>query len=385
MIEIPDGHGKAGVTKHPLYIVRLKVLPDVRSEGVPKPVRMYALLDPSLDGEPLEKVPYIGVTKPLPRCGLTDDAEVGLSNEAEFRALELPTLKNRRRPGIYGNHPALVALSVKDSYPAGAKIYVLPLKRERFTDPQSRAPQGDDQRTVADPRRPAAARIHKCVDLVGGEYFGWKLPALVRWLAPYSIRGKGHGGTMPPASVEQRFADQNKPRHHRGFFCTEHGFASVLAMVRYRCENTGNPLICCVNAAARPQLAGILTMWGRRGSRRPAPGRQGANRGDQQNIREAPAYVGRKASDRESISGARDGHIPRNEDRPDALAGSPARAGDRAQRRRGRRTQPGGAGMARLMNLIDRALADDETPEGLLTLGFLGVFIALIVLAGVTQ
>lgn len=41
--------------------------------------------------------------------------------------------------------------------------------------------------------------------------------------------------------------------------------------------------------------------------------------------------------------------------------------------------------MARLMNLIDRALADDETPEGLLTLGFLGVFIALIVLAGVTQ
>lgn len=286
MIQISHRHRKAGMAEHPLYVVRLKVLPNVSRKGVTKPVRMYALFDPGLGSELLEEIPYIGVTKRLPFRGLADDAEVRVpAGQSEDRSVLLPSFKQRSRPRIYGNNPSLIPFPVQNGDPSRDEVDILALQGERFSDSQAGTPHDRDQRPVSDAGVAAATGVHEGVDLVWSQDLGWKLPSFVRWLAPYSIRGKSHRRTVKPAPVEQRFARQGE----MGCVCTEHEMASVLSMFSYRCENTGNPLINGPRDGLKAAMCGILIKWGRRGSRRPAPGRLATMRGDRQNIREAPA------------------------------------------------------------------------------------------------
>jgi hypothetical protein len=78
------------------------------------------------------------------------------------------------------------------------------VQRERFLDPQRRAPQHDDQRAGAQPVAAVPGSAHDRDDLIDGRRIGRKRAALVVGLAAGVVAGQRRPRPATASGIEQR-------------------------------------------------------------------------------------------------------------------------------------------------------------------------------------
>jgi hypothetical protein len=130
-----------------------------------------------------------------------DHAEQG--TDWELAADRQPWVELFPCPAVHSDLSPLATLPAPDEHCAAGSVEVAPLKRERFADPQSGAPQQDDQR--AEPVTVGAVidRAHDRDDLFDRRRICRVLLALVAWRAPYVIAGHGRWRAAVSGDIQQ--------------------------------------------------------------------------------------------------------------------------------------------------------------------------------------
>ena len=120
-----------------------------------------------------------------------DHAEQRADREPDAELL--PGLELLPRPAVHPHLATLAAFAVADKHSPAASVQVGLGERERFSDPQPRSPQHDDQRAQTHAIGARARGTHHGDDLLDGGRVGWVAPALVAGRASGVIAGQGDG------------------------------------------------------------------------------------------------------------------------------------------------------------------------------------------------
>jgi hypothetical protein len=107
------------------------------------------------------------------------------------------------RPAVHPDLASLAALPTPDERRAAAAVQVALLKRKRFADPQSSAPEKHDQRAESMTVGVTADRAHHSDDLIDRWRISRVLLALVARRATLVMTGQGRGRAAVASGVQQ--------------------------------------------------------------------------------------------------------------------------------------------------------------------------------------
>lgn len=267
MIEVPHGHGETGVAEHALDDVRRELLAKVRRIGVPEPVRVDTLLDPSFDRQALAELAHVRIAELLTAAWGADHAEVPVpTGEAKLLTFPRPYVEHRGGRRVNRDDATLIAFPVQHRDPAVLEVDVLRVEREGFADAQTSAPHHSDQRSIAPAGGTATAGIYQPVHLIGAQHLGRELHALIRRLFAKAIGRLGHGRTVIPTTVEwlvgRRRDLGGSPTGSTDGFEGEHGLTSLLIeLQKPRSTNRGIGLSAEHHNQVRPGSCGRRASW----------------------------------------------------------------------------------------------------------------------------
>jgi len=107
-------------------------------------------------------------------------------------------------PAVHADLAALAALPVPDQHGTAAAVQIAFGQRERFADPQSGAPEHDDDGSQPNALRPVAAGAHHGDDLLDAGRVRRVAAALVAGRAPLVKAGQGRRRAAPSGAIQQR-------------------------------------------------------------------------------------------------------------------------------------------------------------------------------------
>jgi hypothetical protein len=99
---------------------------------------------------------------------------------------------------------SLAALAAADTHGSARSIQIALGERERFADPQSRAPRHDDHAARSEPVGVITGGAHHRDDLLHGARVGWIAQALVARRLPLVKARQGRGRTAATGAIQQR-------------------------------------------------------------------------------------------------------------------------------------------------------------------------------------
>jgi len=107
------------------------------------------------------------------------------------------------RPRVHADFAALAAFAAANEDRAACGIKIAFGERERFADPQSGAPEHDDQSAHPSPGGVIAGAVHYRDDLLDRRWIGRITLPLVAWRATVVIAGQRRRRTATTSGVRQ--------------------------------------------------------------------------------------------------------------------------------------------------------------------------------------